>query len=156
MLLGFVTLTFAAGQYRLLEFDRSSGGAFGLFQATQSVELLSTLVLPLMFLIGLDIASFALNIGEFGTHFVEDRFAGKVLPVIAAIAAALAMVQTFFVLRDTFDEPHAWETMAGAALLPARLRDPLEARAHAPASRRRRGRGVRRRRPLVGARCSSC
>ena len=118
MLLGFVTLTFAAGQYRLLEFDRSSGGAFGLFQATQSVELLSTLVLPLMFLIGLDIASFALNIGEFGTHFVEDRFAGKVLPVIAAITAGLAIVQTFFVLRDTFDEPHSWETMAGAALLP--------------------------------------
>ena len=106
MLLGFVTLTFAAGQYRLLEFDRSSGGAFGLFQATQSVELLSTLVLPLMFLIGLDIAAFVLNIGEFGTHFVEDRFAGKVLPVIAAITAVLAIAQTFFVLRDTFDEPH--------------------------------------------------
>ncbi len=31
-----------------------------------------------------------------------------------------------------------------------RVRDPLEARAHAPASRRRRGRGVRRRGPLVG------
>ena len=83
LLLGFVTLTFAAGQYRLFDFDRSSGGAFGLFQAVQSVELLAALVLPLLFLIGLDIAAFALNIGEFGAHFVEDRFNQMVLPVAA-------------------------------------------------------------------------
>ncbi len=113
-----MTLTFAAGQYRLLDFDRSSGGAFGLFQATQSVELLSTFVLPLLFLIGLDIAAFALNIGEFGTHFVEDRFAPQVLPVITALTAALAVAQTYFVLRDTIDGPDALQTMVGAALLP--------------------------------------
>jgi len=118
LLLAFVTITFAAGQYRLLDFDRSSGGAFGLFQATQSVNLLSTFVLPLMFLIGLDIAAFALNIGEYGTHFLEERFADKVLPVFAAITAALAALQVFFVLRDAFDEPSPWQTLAGAALLP--------------------------------------
>src|SRR5207342_2603059 len=28
LLLAFVTLTFVAGQYRLVEFDRSNGGAF--------------------------------------------------------------------------------------------------------------------------------
>ena len=118
LLLAFVTLTFAAGQYRLFDFDRSSGGAFGLFQATQSVELLSTFVLPLMFLIGLDIAAFALNIGEFATHFVEDRFTERVLPLVAAITAALAIVQTFFALRDTLDQGDAWKPLVGALLLP--------------------------------------
>jgi hypothetical protein len=119
LLLGFVTLTFAAGQYRLVDFDRSSGGAFGLFQAVQSVELLAALVLPLLFLIGLDIAAFALNIGEFGAHFVEDRFNPLVLPAAAVAAAALACLQTYFVLRDTFDESAPLSTFAGAALLPA-------------------------------------
>ncbi len=118
LLLGFVTLTFAVGQYRLFDFDRSSGGVFGLFQATQSVELLSTFVLPLLFLIGLDIAAFALNIGEFGTHFVEDRFPNAVLPILAAVTAALAVLQSFFELRDTFDGPDPWQSMTGAALLP--------------------------------------
>ena len=118
LLLAFVTITFAAGQYRLLDFDRSSGGAFGLFQATQSVSLLSTFVLPLMFLIGLDIAAFALNIGEFGTHFIEERFSERVLPAFAVITAALAGLQVVLVLRDTFDEPSPWKTLAGAALLP--------------------------------------
>ncbi len=117
LLLAFVTLTFAAGQYRLFDFDRSSGGAFGLFQATQSVELLSTFVLPLMFLIGLDIAAFALNIGEFATHFVEDRFSERVLPLVAAITAALAATQTFFALRDTFDQGDAWKPLLGSLLL---------------------------------------
>ncbi len=118
LLLAFVTLTFVAGQYRLFEFDRSNGGAFGLFQATQSVELLSTFVLPLMFLIGLDIAAFALNIGEFATHFVEDRFSERVLPLIAASTAGLAILQTFFALRDTFDQGDAWKPLAGALLVP--------------------------------------
>ena len=118
LLLAFVTLTFATGQYRLFDFDRSSGSAFGLFQATQSVNLLSTFVLPLLFLIGLDIAAFALNIGEFGTHFVEDRFAPQVLPVITAVTAGLAVVQTFFIIRDTLDGSDALQAMIGAALLP--------------------------------------
>ena len=118
LLLAFVTLTFAAGQYRLFDFDRSSGGAFGLFQASQSVNLLSTFVLPLLFLIGLDIAAFALNIGEFGTHFVEDRFTPRVLPVIAVATGALAIVQTWFVVRDTLDAPGAAKAILGAALLP--------------------------------------
>ena len=118
LLLAFVTLTFAAGQYRLFDFDRSSGGAFGLFQASQSVNLLSTFVLPLLFLIGLDIAAFALNIGEFGTHFVEDRFTPRALPVIAVATGALAIAQTWFVVRDTLDAPGAAKAMVGAALLP--------------------------------------
>ena len=110
---------------RVRPVERRRVGLFQRRRASSSVDL----VLPLMFLIGLDIASFALNIGEFGTHFVEDRFAGRCSRSSLRSRLRSPIVQTFFVLRDTFDEPHVGDD-GGRALLP-RLRDPLEARAHA-------------------------
>lgn len=102
VLLALVVLTFAAGQQRLADFDRTSGGSvpFALGQVDQTVELLSGFVLPLMFLIGLDIAEFAIRVGDFVGGVVEERTPRWFLAGAVAIAGGLNLWEAGGTLRD--------------------------------------------------------
>lgn len=96
--LALVTAVLALAQERLLHVDRLSGSTDFAFTQTSNVVLdLNTLVLPLLFMIGIDIAEFAQRTSAWGVTIVRDRM-WRTAPAMAL--AGFAAWSMFIVGRD--------------------------------------------------------
>lgn len=99
--LTLITAVLAIAQDLLLEADRLSGLTDFAFTQTSNVVLdLNTLVLPLLFMIGVDVAEFAQRTSAWGVTIVRDRL-WSWAPMAAL--AGFGSWSAFVVIRDVFE-----------------------------------------------------